>query len=255
MAYKYSFLDGETYGAEDINNIAQRITGSGVSPFLTRDTYNPADLNTLTQELIEAGTSIEGLKVTKENGIAKINKGIGFFSSGATIEVDEDGTELEIVQGENNYIYAEHNEETNLISFKNSSEKPVETTYVHPILLGRINSSGTLFDLRTHARSKIVTAGRNNIKKITLSDITRNDDKVIYTPDFDYSGYNFIFAIVQDSFSSSLSYPVRVYDLNSMKTLNKDTENAHVYYEVRNNKIALCALGSQTYENIDIYFV
>ncbi len=255
MAYKYSFLDGETYGAEDINSISQRITGSGVSPFLTKDIYNPADLNSLTRELVEAGTSTDGLKLTKENGKVKINKGIGFFSSGATIEVDDEGVELDIVSGETNYIFAEHNEETNIISFKNSSERPEETTYIHPILLGKISMSGVLSDLRTYARSKILTTGRNNVKIISLSDITRGDDKTIYTPDFDYSEYNYVFAIIQDAFSSSLSYPVRVYDLNAGKTLNKDSNNAHAYFEVRDKKIALCAEGTQTFKKIDIYFV
>ncbi len=255
MAYKYSFLDGETYGAEDINSITQRLTGSGVSPFLTKDTYNPEDLNSLTKELVEAGTSINGLKVTLENGIAKIGKGIGFFSSGATVEVDDDGTEVEIIAEKTNYIYAEHNEETNIISFMSSPTKPSDTEYVHPILLAKISSKGVLTDLRTHAKSKFVTAGRNNVKKITLSNVTFKNDDTIYTPDFDYSDFNFMFAIVQNATYEDYKYPVRVFDLISGKTLNSDTYNPRIYYEIRDNKVALCANGSQTYKNIDIYFV
>ena len=255
MAYKYSFLDGETYGAEDINGIVQKITGSGVSPFLTKDTYAPEDLNSLTKELVEAGTSMNGLKVTVEDNIARIGKGIGFFSSGATVEVDDDGTEVEIIAGKTNYIYAEHNEETNIISFMSSPSRPADTNHVHPILLGKISSTGVLTDLRAHAKSKVVTFGRNNINKITLSNITVKNENTIYTPDFDYSDFNFMFALVQHSAYENYKFPVRIYDLNSDKILNADTDNAHIYYEIRDNKIALCALGSQTYKNSDIYFV
>ena len=255
MAYKSSFLDGETYGAEDINGITQKITGSGVSPFLTKETYNPSDLNSLTKELVEAGTSIDGLKVTLEDGIAKISKGMGFFSSGATIEVDDDGAELEIISGKTNYIVAEHNEETNIISFMTSPSIPTDTEYVYVILLAKISSSGDVTDLRTHAKSKIVTVGRNDIKKITLSNVTFKDDETIYIPDFDYSRFNYMFTIVQNSAYQNYKYSVRIYDLIEEKTMNNDSNNPHIYYETRDNKVAICAFGTQTYKKIDIYFV
>lgn len=255
MAYKYSFLDGETYGAEDINSIAQRITGAGVSPFLTKTTYNPSDLNTLTKELVEAGTSIDGLILTLENGIIKVGKGIGFFPSGATVEVDDEGTEIEYVSGKTNYFYAEHNEETNIVSFKSSTSKPYDTTYIHPILLGKISVDGYLTDQRTIARSKILTTGRNDVKKITLTNVTFSNNDTIYTPDFDYSQYNFMFAIVQNNTYDNYKYPVRIYDLGSDSLVNTDSSNPRIYYEKRNNRLTLCASGSQTYKQIDIYFV
>ena len=56
MGLHYSFVDDESYGTEDINNITGELTGAGIAPFPTKDSYSTSDLNGLTSALVGSGT-------------------------------------------------------------------------------------------------------------------------------------------------------------------------------------------------------
>ena len=43
MGLHYSFVDDESYGTEDINNITVELTRARIAPFPTKDSYSTSD--------------------------------------------------------------------------------------------------------------------------------------------------------------------------------------------------------------------
>lgn len=166
MSITYSFTDNVSYGTEDINSIAKDLTGAGVAPFPTQDTYSTSDLNTLTEALVSSGVGMEGCLCQKTDNVVTVSQGIIFFENGVRMNVDSEGYVLIITENTAGYIYAYFNASLQSGGIKFSAELP-ETDYY--VLLAKISADGVLTDIRSFARSKIATFGRNAVFETALT--------------------------------------------------------------------------------------
>ncbi len=203
MAIKYSFVDGELYGTEDINDIARNLVGAGVMPFLAKDSYNVSDLNLLTEALVESGTSLEGCKCTAQNAGAEnmyisVGQGIVFFESGVRLTVDEAGYVVEAVPNIHGYIFAHYSPSLQKADIVFAADLPTDG---ESVVLAEVLADGGLGDKRTFARSKIATIGKNvmlnqSFEKVVPELLEINDvGHYIYilakTPVVDLSKFNY----------------------------------------------------------------
>ncbi len=174
MAINYSFIDSALYGTEDINSIAQNLTGAGVMPFLAKDSYNVSDLNVLTSALVGSGVQLDGCVCSVENAgtaemIVRVEKGIVFFESGVSLTVDDEGYTIAITPNKAGYVYAYYSPSLQKADIVFEEELPTDGEYV---LLAEILENGTLTDKRSFARSKVATMGSNAELSIDESRIT-----------------------------------------------------------------------------------
>lgn len=180
MAIKYSFVDGASYGPEDINGITSSLVGAGVAPFLTKDSYNVSDLNVLTEALVEEGVQLEGCKcaasdVGTQNMSVSVGQGIVFFASGARLEVDSDGYTVAVTPNTAGYIYAYFNSTLQTADILFAEEL---STDGESVVLAQLTVDGVLKDKRVFARSKVGTMGTN----VTLTtEFTVLDEPVLYS--------------------------------------------------------------------------
>ena len=163
MAITYSFVDGVSYGTEDINAIAGNLVGAGVMPFLTKDSYSVSDLNSVTGTIVEEGVQLEGCKCTvsdigTQNMSVFVNQGIVFFKSGARLEVDDQGYTVLVEPNTAGYIYAYYNSALQTADILFRETLPEDGEFVE---LAQITLEGKIKDKRTFARSKIGTMGTN----------------------------------------------------------------------------------------------
>lgn len=160
MAITYSFIDGVEYGTNDINSIAQDLTGAGVAPFF-QSTYSVSELNMLTEALVDKGVSLDGCKCTLYDSsgfYVKVEKGTIFFKNGVRLRVDGEGYYVELTPGIAGNIYAVHRPAQQTADIVFLSSEPKDGQYV---MLAEISDEGILTDKRSFARSKIATFGSN----------------------------------------------------------------------------------------------
>lgn len=163
MAINYSFVDSALYGTDDINSIAQKLTGAGIMPFLTKDSYNVSDLNAVTSALVETGVQLNGCVCSVENPgtaemIVRIEKGIVFFESGVSLTVDGDGYVIAVMPNKSGYVYAYYRPSLQKADIVFEENLPTDGEYV---LLAEVLENGSIMDKRTYAKSKIATMGKN----------------------------------------------------------------------------------------------
>lgn len=165
MAYKCSFLDSETYSAQDVNDIFARITSGGV--VFTDTGYTLGDLNTVQTEIATDGVTRDtnSCKVVKDGDVYKISKGACFMNDGSAIIFDDDGQEIEITQGVNNYVYLSRNVVANSIDIVVSETAGDEDS----IPLAEVEEHGYILDRRKYAKAKVDLATSGNIKNFTVS--------------------------------------------------------------------------------------
>ncbi len=179
MAITYSFVDGASYGPEDINSITSSLVGAGVAPFLTKDSYNVSDLNVLTEALVEEGVQLEGCKcavsnVGAQNMSVSVGQGIVFFASGARLEVDSDGYTVAVTPNTAGYIYAYFNSALQTADILFAEELPTDG---ESVVLAQLTVDGVLKDKRVFARSKIGTMGTNIALTVGFTPL---DEPVLY---------------------------------------------------------------------------
>ena len=150
MGYKYSFLDNETYGTDDINAMVARVTTSGVGIYPEGKGMIDA-MNVITSEIVGSGVGYGSgsCYVSEEDGKLKINIGVAFFDDGVTVEVDDEGVILEKETGKYLYFYRDINQNTCDICL---TEEIPSDNYV---LLCYINDSGEIVDKRHYAKLKV----------------------------------------------------------------------------------------------------
>lgn len=165
MAYKCSFLDNETYSAQDVNDIFARITSGGV--IFTDTGYTFGDLNAVQSEIATDGVTrdVNSCKVVKVDDTYKISKGVCFMNDGSAIIFDEDGQEIEITNGVENYVYLKRNVVANSIDIVVSEEAWDEES----IPLAIVDEEGIVIDRRKYARAKIELATSGNIQNVTVN--------------------------------------------------------------------------------------
>lgn len=198
MGLHYSFVDDESYGTEDINNITGELTGAGIAPFPTKDSYSTSDLNGLTSALVGSGTSLDGCKCTysAESGTVTVAQGIIFFGNGTRLRVDADGYSLSVTDGTAGYVYAVCNTAVQMAEIKFAAALPISGDYV---ALCELTADGNIYDKRVFARSKVATFGTNATMQADIEwcDMREVSDGVaiIATVTSDISKFNY--AVVQ----------------------------------------------------------
>lgn len=149
------------YGVDDFNKMVSCLIGSGVAPFPSKDTYTTDELNMMTESVISSGASLGGLKASLAENVISIAQGIGFFSNGATIEVDSEGVTLDYTAADMVYVYAAYDANLNICDFYARDTEPAETDNYFIIKLAQISIEGKVTDVRSFAVSKVGTLGRN----------------------------------------------------------------------------------------------
>ncbi len=168
MGYKCSFLDNETYGAEDVSRAFSRLMTAGVLAYPERDTVQDA-LNTLTSEVTTSGVSeYGGLEVSLTDTGAIIGAGSAFFESGVAIEVDSEGVEVNFELGTPVYITLEYQEDFNSVFIKATEKVPEGDVLV----LAYIDANGNVDDRRSYAMSKIAINTANVYHNFTVKHST-----------------------------------------------------------------------------------
>lgn len=230
MGFKYSFIDSEVYGTEDVNAITSSLVGAGVAPFLAADSYSVSDLNALTSAIAEPGAELGGCKCTgvySNSALIGVNvsKGIVYFESGVRLAVDEEGVSLAVADGTAGYVYAYFSPSLQVAKVEFAAELPSDGEIV---LLARVDENGRVWDERTFARSKIATIGANLIIEKEFERI----EPVLYEKE-DESHSWYIVAEINGVNLSQHSYIM----------VNKKDNNffAFAFYDIKNDKILISA--------------
>ena len=205
MAYKCSFLDNETYIAQDVNDIFARLTSGGV--IFTDTGYTLGDLNAAQSGVTGNGVTrdINSCKVVKNyNNIYKISKGACFMNDGSAIIFDEDGQEIEITPNIVNYVYLKRNVNANTIDIVVSDTEGDEDT----IPLAKIAENGTIIDRRKYARAKVDLATGGSIRNFTAN-FGKCEQSTSETITVDMGDGDFSYAVIWDGnmVSGETTYP------------------------------------------------
>ena len=171
MGIKYSFVDNEVYGTEDVNEIAACLTGAGIAPFLSKDSYNTSDLNSVTEALVSSGVDLDGCICTAQNvGTAEMSisvaQGIVFFDSGIRLIIDAEGYSVSAVPNTAGHVFAYFSPALQVADITFATELPSDGEYVE---LARVKADGSIENIRQLARSKVGTMGRNTYLETTFS--------------------------------------------------------------------------------------
>ena len=275
MGFKYSFIDSEVYGTEDVNGIVSSLTGAGVAPFLSKDGYSVSDLNSLTSAIAEPGAELDGCKCTgvySDNVLVGVNvgKGIIYFKSGVCLTVDEEGVSVPVEKNASGFVYAHFSPSLQVAKVEFATGCPADGEYV---LLASVDENGRVWDERTFARSKIATIGSNliiekdfeNIEPVLyetdgaknwyivaeINGVNLSQHRYIMVNRKDNDFYAFAFYdIANDEIlvsreqprqgSSTVDKTGRIYSMNY---------DIICYFKVMNGKPVIVALCSKGYEN------
>lgn len=257
MAIKYSFVDSETYGTEDINDIARSLVGAGVAPFIAKDSYNVSDLNVLTSALVGAGAQLDGCKCMQTGNAVTVSQGIIYFESGVTLTVDSLGYTVELTSNTAGYIYAYYSPTLQKADILFAEELPADGEYV---LLAEISEAGAITDKRIFAQSKVATLGGNCVYEV---DVTMGVPEGVELPSeaeamyayidgVEFSKFNYIifdgakngnwviYNIKENNIMFRAKYALERlyegavgYDTNCWQIIN----NSHYYVKIINNKL------------------
>lgn len=157
MAYKYSFADNETYGAEDLNKMVKRLVTSGVAdPFADGVPYNLASLNSAGALIYTEGVVPESVSTLKVvllgEGTAFINPGTAFFADGAVMEIEPGGHTLSVTPGVKNHVYLKNDlTASNTCCPACTAEEPTGLF----VPLAEISENGEITDKRIYAKGKL----------------------------------------------------------------------------------------------------
>ena len=254
MAIKYSFVDGGTYGTEDINDITRCLTGAGVSPFVSKESYNLSDLNVLLEAGVEPGTALGGCKVSvldASMGRMKIvvSEGIIFFESGVRLEVDEEGFEIEAKLNDIGYVLAQYSPALQKAEILFCENLPENGEYV---VLATILAEGKVKDERKFARSKVATMGTNVALGIDAGRITVYET---YKAAPTYSGQEKILAEIDLSGIdiSKFNYLIYQYDYSGPGSTVPDY--CEKYFDIKSGESASFHVKKSLYYSIKFEIV
>ena len=190
MGYKYSFMDNETYGADDINAAISRLTTKGVTVYPTDQNLIDA-MNGVISAVATPGVDYNQYScvVSIENNNIKISPGTVFFENGISMVIDSDGEILPLEY--NIYVYLYYDKIRNSC-YPCASENIPENNYV---LLAYIDETGNIKDMREYATSKL--APNSEIKISTfITDLKYSTDtspeEVLATINVGYTSYRHV---------------------------------------------------------------
>lgn len=177
MGYKCSFLDSESYTAQDVNDIFAHLVTGGVVFGSAENVLE--DLNNAQNALVSEGVTkdVNSCKVVKTGGIYKISKGACFMGDGSAIVFDDGGEQIEITPSVRNYVFLRRNSPANTIDIVVSQGAGEAGT----VPLAEIDSDGNIFDRRRYARAKVDLNVSDRIKRfsVNFTDCTYDNSETV----------------------------------------------------------------------------
>lgn len=184
MGYKCSFMDNETYTAQDVNEAIGRIAGDGAAFSDAGSTL--ADFNAALAGIVGSGTQLCGCCVTKSGDTYKIGVGTCFMSDGSQITFDNEGHIIEPIGDTKTYVYLKRNEAANTIDIVVSATAASGDF----VPLAEIAADGSITDTRKFASAKVMLkAGQNTPSRSYTVTQTYAGTKTIETG---FSGWRYI---------------------------------------------------------------
>ncbi len=184
MSYITSFMDGESYGSEDINKVVSRFVTSGIEdPFIDGEPYNVRRLNDLSKPVTTRGvigSESNAMQVIKVGEEFYISPGTAFFGNGSTLEVTENEPILLSDFSSTNYVYLVSSEEENRNYIAVNTSEP-DITDENIVMLCEIASDGTITDRRCYATGKLRGLYQDNefaFKSIRIQDTVTFDEDI-----------------------------------------------------------------------------
>ncbi len=215
MGYKCSFLDNESYGADDICAAFSRLTTAGVLAYPEAQTVADS-LNQLTSELVSEGVAdFGGCKVSCDGENVFIGAGTVFFSSGVSAVVDSEGILIEYANaGEQVYVSMTYEEAFNRVIPQISTDLPEGDS----VLLARIEADGTAVDMRSFARAKIIPNSANVFDAFTL-DVEKsfssiNSSNYNYEHVMPHANFKYLLVLDAECTSTFLDPSPRIIDIS-----------------------------------------
>ena len=154
MAYTYSFFDGQTAGAEELNRWVSLFVSGGVADcFENGVPYSLTKLNDMVKNNCSEGVvpqNNRSLQVSVVGNNVVIEPGIAFFADGSVIEITEKET-LSFAKGTECFVYLVSNSEEN--KAYPAVAKTLPQGNVVP--LAKISAESTLEDLRRYAKGRV----------------------------------------------------------------------------------------------------
>ncbi len=163
MGYRCSFLDNEVYGADDVSEAFSNLISGGVRTVYDGENITET-LNELTGEVVTSGTrSYADLTVTLSDGIITIGEGVGYFDSGVSVMVDEDGIVLDNGERASGYVSLLYDADLNKVLPQITVSSPTGDVLVLAHFDGE-----SIVDLRSYARSKLDINSANTYHDFTI---------------------------------------------------------------------------------------
>lgn len=164
MGYRYSFIDNETYGVDDINGAVSRLTTSGVTFYPTDENLTDA-MNAITSDITSGGVEFnhESCLVTVNDDEVTVSSGTVFFDDGVSLVIDSQGVTLPY--SADAYVYAYRDVGLNSCDIRITKALPTKNY----VLFAYIDSDGAVHDRRQYAVSKIAPNSAPNLKNVTLN--------------------------------------------------------------------------------------
>lgn len=205
MGYICTFMDNDTYTAQDVNTAFSHLTSEGVAIF--EDTGDlTADLDSAVSEVVSSGAVLGACKVIEEDGTYKISAGTCFMADGSQITFDSNGYEITPIENTKSYVYLKREEANNTIRVVVSSSAGETGT----VPLAEISALGVIADKRKFAMAKIGLSTANIVRSgsVNIYDVHPPIGDIL-TIDMGFSGFKYL--IVTDDFSN---YYKRCIDLS-----------------------------------------
>ena len=202
MSIIYSFFDNQTIGVDDLNKITARFVTEGVA----RDPSSVSDINSFISDIATAGVVPENdksLKVSADNGILTVEKGVGIFQNGTVIELTEPET-MNYLTDKKQYVYLISDIVANRAYIDILSDK---AEFENQILLAVIEK-GQVTDERKYSRGKLAYYGSSDVNNnvyIEQTQIQNNpkdeDGYIRYRVNINADMYNYIQILDKNSFN------------------------------------------------------
>lgn len=221
MAYKYSFADNETYGAEDMNKMVGRLVSGGVSdPFSDGTPYNLSSFNSAGALLYTSGAvpeTVNTLKVSPaQEGKVLINPGTAYFNDGSLIEITAGGHSLSFTAGVKNYVYLKNDLASSNTSYPVCSPTAPTGDFVP---LAEISEAGEITDVRTYAKGKVPGYASSALYTMVISDNLnmKNGETAVKSYEVGDNSYRFLMAV---NFAADSHALLGVYDFENGRYLS-----------------------------------
>lgn len=141
--FKVNFLANQMVEDVDINAIGYNLANTAYTSFSNETTYGVDALNEITQQVVTAGVKRgagENCAVSLQDNTVFIHSGTAFFSSGATMVVDDEGISLELEDStQTNYVYLFLDTALNVAGARCTTSMP---STLDCILLAEVSGSG-----------------------------------------------------------------------------------------------------------------